>query len=202
MASRNAKGERVLEHHLDQELQLASTPRWTRGPVQLEGRKRNYPFEGWDPLPGGPDLVFYDADDRVLLIENKWSLDGDNVQEVANDLFKLTAAFSWDRFVAGYLVVGAPTRLWDRPTTCADWFPPAGETRMLEPVGWINQNTALLSSIRALSAGRPTISPESVQLTGVAVVDLEIAGKFAGPEPWQLRCARVTVHPGAAIAVP
>jgi len=69
----------VLENDLDQELLMASKSRWCRGAVQAEGRKRNYPFKRWHPLPGGPDLVFYDGDDRVAIVENKWSLDGDNV---------------------------------------------------------------------------------------------------------------------------
>jgi hypothetical protein len=200
---RNATDERVLENDLDNELLTAGKSRWTRGAVETEGRKRNYPFKGWDPLPGGPDVVFYEGDARVLIVENKWSLDGDNIFEVANDLFKLTAAYSWDRFVGGYLVVGAPTRLWARPATCADWLPLADESRSLEPVGWIDTHAELWSWIRSHSAGRPITAPAALELLGVTVVELKIAGKVGGVEPWQLRCTRVTPRPGAgAIAVP
>jgi hypothetical protein len=196
LAGRNANGERLLERDLDHEIRMAGMSRWTRGRVELEGARRNYPFEGWRPLPGGPDIVFYDGDDPLLILENKWSLDGDNVFEVANDLFKLTAAYSWDRFVGGYLVVGAPIRLWNLPTICADWFPPAHETRSLDALGWINTHAELWSWIRAHSAGRPMTAPAAAKLTGVAVIELDIAGKVGGPEPWQLRCTRVSPRPG------
>ncbi len=203
LAGRNARGERVLERDLDHELRTAGVSRWTRGQVELEGGRRDYPFPGWRPFPGGPDIVFYDVDDRVLILENKWSLDGDNLFEVANDLFKLTAAYTWKRFVGGYLVVGAPTRLWVRPTTCADWFPAAGETRSLDTVGWLKQHAELWSSIRAHSAGRPMTAAAAAQLTGVAIIELNIAGKVGRPEPWQLRCTRVSPQAGTtAFVVP
>ncbi len=83
LTERNRAGERVLEAQLDEELIAACSPAWRHGVIKNEGRRHNYPFHGWKPLPGGPDVAFYDSDGNLsAIVEDKWSLDGDNLSEL------------------------------------------------------------------------------------------------------------------------
>src|SRR4051794_25043941 len=125
VAACDAGGERVLEAALEGEVAAALEIPFP-GCVRLEGRKRNYPIPGYEPRPGGVDVVTYHepaAIKRRSLTECKWSIDGDNVFETLYDLFKMAAGLRIPGVERTLLVVGAPVRLWSRPTACAELFP-------------------------------------------------------------------------------
>jgi hypothetical protein len=199
MAERSATGERLLEAALDHELVAALEPRWPFGAVHEEGRRRQYRLAGWDPLPGGPDIALYEDETTVAIVEDKWSTDGDNLYELIHDLFKLTGAYGQRRFVAGYLVAGAPMLLWDRPTRCADWFSAeVGGTMTLNTREFLAEHASDWDFILKRSAGQVNFVPSQVELRTVMAVPIEIREKVDEPGPWSVRCLRATPVPGTA----
>lgn len=111
--------------------------------------------------------------------------------ELFHDLLKVTALHAADGFVAGYLVAGAPLRLWTRPTTCADWFATEyRDTRTLDPVAFVDAHPRDWTFICARSAGRAHWVPSEVELTTIASVSIQVAETDQPPGPWSVRCVR------------
>jgi hypothetical protein len=149
---------------------------------------------GWSPSPGGPDVSLYlaGAARPHAIIECKWSLDGDNLYEFLNDALKLTAAYKWPGFAAGYLLAGAPAALWATPTVCADWFPEAPGAIMCVPLAaLLEQHAALWQTIRDRSAGTPPPACAEVELRAVARTQFSIRNGQGSTEAWETRCTRL-----------
>lgn len=144
--------------------------------------ERHYELPHWSPQPGGVDLSVPLESGRAALIELKWANDN-KIFEALWDAVKLADAEQLPEIEGAYLCYGASEHWWSKPAEGAEVFG-AGDVPIVHLIrryqDWWDRY------ILADSTGRPQSSPESLTVTPVSDLTLQIHG-----QPWRLRTVRL-----------
>lgn len=149
-------------------------------PGDLRGKR--VALAGW-PSVGPFDLRLDAGRGRVALLELKWGA----LDEVVWDVCKLALAVTELKALTGFVVVGAPTRKWDRGLPGATLLDTAQHrTADLRA----NPYRSAWDVWERRNDPRPDRLPPVVHTEAVCSVDLDL-----GSQEWRLRAAAVTADP-------
>jgi hypothetical protein len=151
-------------------------------PEWLPVARRRIPVPGWQPQPGGLDLLLTSPAGSRLLFELKVN----HVDQALWDLVKLLSLMEATPAGRGYLAVAAPSRTWERAGDCIGLFMPSAGAREWNAAWMFDTWWKAWCDLLEGGRGRPQRMPARVRTALVARVALPTA-----PGGYELRVASV-----------
>jgi hypothetical protein len=180
LPERKSFKEELLEKALIEGVQKVEPQ--VRGEQTGHGRKL-VPY--WDRELGDFDVKFWLPGEALpsILAEAKV----DDIGQTLWDLFKLTSIPEINGAIAGYLVVAAPRKAWERGGDCVGLYEPGAEPKQWDTEKCFIEWSKAWSDLTGPRGGaaRPLSCPSQFRTTFIA------SAPVAAFPPYEIRCIRV-----------